>query len=45
MESYRFAHGFNKKLGDKNFWWKTGSYYNFHNRLLFGGEPVKDIFS
>jgi hypothetical protein len=27
LESYRFAYGFNAKLGDTNFWWKVSNKY------------------
>ena len=35
IESARYHYGFNKKLGDKNFWWKYGHYHNAHFHDLF----------
>lgn len=35
IESSRYHYGFNKKLGDKNFWWKYSNYHNAHFHDLF----------
>lgn len=35
LESERYAYGFNKKLGDSNFWWKNSLYHNIVGQSMF----------